>query len=127
MEHIDDYALSRLTLGKSTSLWVQKVSSDIGATVRLQVRANDISITLEQPQGTSIRNILPVTIKSVETHQQGTNKQSVSVELELESGCYLWATITLWALDELNLKVGQNVFAQIKGVSVAQRDIAVTH
>lgn len=127
VEHSDDYALSRLTLGKSTSLWVQKVSSDIGAAVRLQVRANDVSITLEQPQGTSIRNILPVTIKSVETHQQGTNKQSVSVELELESGCYLWATITLWALDELNLKVGQNVFAQIKGVSVAQRDIAVTH
>ena len=126
VEHSDDYALSRLTLGKSTSLWVQKVSSDIGATVRLQVRANDVSITLEQPQGTSIRNILPVAIKSVETHQQGTNKQSVAVELELESGCYLWATITLWALDELNLKVGQNVFAQIKGVSVAQRDIAVT-
>ncbi|PQJ63761.1 molybdenum ABC transporter ATP-binding protein [Vibrio chagasii] len=127
VEHHDDYSLSRLTLGKSTSLWVQKVSSDIGAAVRLQVRANDVSITLEQPQGTSIRNILPVTIRSVETHQQGTNKQSVAVELELESGCYLWATITLWALDELNLKVGQNVFAQIKGVSVAQRDIAVTH
>ncbi|MFA0520538.1 TOBE domain-containing protein, partial [Vibrio sp. 10N.222.55.E8] len=62
-----------------------------------------------------------------ETHQQGTDKQSVSVELELESGCYLWATITLWALDELNLDIGQRVYAQIKGVSVAQRDIAVTH
>ncbi|MGF1846841.1 molybdenum ABC transporter ATP-binding protein, partial [Vibrio lentus] len=126
-EHNDDYALSRLKLGKSTSLWVQKVSSDIGAAVRLQVRANDVSITLEQPQGTSIRNILPVTIKSVETHQQGSNKQSVAVELELEPGCYLWATITLWALDELSLEIGQQVYAQIKGVSVAQRDIAVTH
>ncbi|WP_059018444.1 molybdenum ABC transporter ATP-binding protein ModC [Vibrio coralliirubri] len=126
-EHNDDYALSRLMLGKSTSLWVQKVSSELGTTVRLQVRANDVSITLEQPKGTSIRNILPVTIKSVETHQQGTNKQSVAVELELESGCYLWATITLWALDELNLEIGQRVYAQIKGVSVAQRDIAVTH
>ncbi|MEZ8157726.1 molybdenum ABC transporter ATP-binding protein ModC [Vibrio splendidus] len=126
-EHNDDYALSRLKLGKSTSLWVQKVSSNIGAAVRLQVRANDVSITLEQPQGTSIRNILPVTIKSVETHQQGSNKQSVAVELELEPGCYLWATITLWALDELSLEIGQQVYAQIKGVSVAQRDIAVTH
>lgn len=126
-EHNDDYALSRLKLGKSTSLWVQQVSSDIGAAVRLQVRANDVSITLEQPQGTSIRNILPVTIKSVETHQQGSNKQSVAVELELEPGCYLWATITLWALDELSLEIGQQVYAQIKGVSVAQRDIAVTH
>ncbi|WP_060981303.1 molybdenum ABC transporter ATP-binding protein ModC [Vibrio splendidus] len=126
-EHNDDYALSRLTLGKSTSLWVQKVSSEIGAAVRLQVRANDVSITLQEPKGTSIRNILPVSIKSVETHQQGTNKQSVAVELELEPGCYLWATITLWALDELNLEIGQRVYVQIKGVSVAQRDIAVTH
>ncbi|MEZ9565108.1 molybdenum ABC transporter ATP-binding protein ModC [Vibrio artabrorum] len=126
-EHNDDYALSRLTIGKSTSLWVQKVSSEIGTALRLQVRANDVSISLEKPNGTSIRNILPVTIKSIETHQQGTDKQSVSVELELESGCYLWATITLWALDELNLDIGQRVYAQIKGVSVAQRDIAVTH
>ena len=126
-EHNDDYALSRLKLGKSSSLWVQKVSSDIGAAVRLQVRANDVSITLVQPQGSSIRNILPVTIKSVETHQQGSNKQSVAVELELEPGCDLWATITLWALDELSLEIGQQVYAQIKGVSVAQRDIAVTH
>ncbi|KNH12187.1 molybdenum ABC transporter ATP-binding protein ModC [Vibrio cyclitrophicus] len=126
-EHNDDYALSRLMLGKSTSLWVQKVSSEIGASVRLQVRANDVSIALEQPQRTSIRNILPVTIRSVETHQQGSNKQSVAVELELEPGCYLWATITLWALDELNLEIGQQVYAQIKGVSVTQRDIAVTH
>ncbi|OCH47737.1 molybdenum ABC transporter ATP-binding protein ModC [Vibrio cyclitrophicus] len=126
-EHNDDYALSRLMLGKSTSLWVQKVSSEIGASVRLQVRANDVSIALEQPQSTSIRNILPVTIRSVETHQQGSNKQSVAVELELEPGCYLWATITLWALDELNLEIGQQVYAQIKGVSVTQRDIAVTH
>ncbi|MEZ8702901.1 molybdenum ABC transporter ATP-binding protein ModC [Vibrio cyclitrophicus] len=126
-EHNDDYALSRLMLGKSTSLWVQKVSSEIGASVRLQVRANDVSIALEQPQRTSIRNILPMTIRSVETHQQGSNKQSVAVELELEPGCYLWATITLWALDELNLEIGQQVYAQIKGVSVTQRDIAVTH
>lgn len=126
-EHNNDYTLSRLTLGKSTSLWVQKVSSEIGAAVRLQVRANDVSIALHKPKGTSIRNILPVTIKSVETQQQGNNRQSVGVKLELELGCYLWATITLWALDELNLEIGQRVYAQIKGVSVTQRDIAVTH
>jgi molybdate transport system ATP-binding protein len=126
VEHNDVYALSRLKLGKSTSLWVQKISSDIGAAVRLQVRANDVSIMLEKPQGTSIRNILPVVIRSVEMHQQGSNKQSVGIELELESGYYLWATITLWALDELNLESGQQVYAQIKGVSVAQRDIAIT-
>ena len=127
VEHNDDYALSKLALGATTSLWVQQVDNPIDASVRLQIRANDVSLSLEQPQSTSIRNILPAVIRRVETQQHGHNKQSVAVELELEAGCYLWATITLWALDELSLTIGQRVFAQIKGVSVAQRDIAVTH
>ncbi|GMM89103.1 molybdenum ABC transporter ATP-binding protein ModC [Vibrio fortis] len=127
VEHNDDYALSKLALGNTTSLWVQQVDNPIDASVRLQIRANDVSLSLQQPQSTSIRNILPAIIRRVETQQHGHNKQSVAVELELEPGCYLWATITLWALDELSLTIGQRVFAQIKGVSVAQRDIAVTH
>ncbi|GAL02674.1 molybdenum transport ATP-binding protein ModC [Photobacterium aphoticum] len=36
----------------------------------------------------------------------------------------LWANITLWAAEELHLKVGDAVFAQIKGVSVTQDDLA---
>lgn len=127
VQHNSEYGLSQLQLASDTKLWVQKVDSEEGASVRLQIRANDVSITLCRPQGTSIRNILPAVVRKVETHQQGTDKQSVAVELELESGCYLWATITLWALDELSLAIGQSVYAQIKGVSVAQRDIAVTH
>lgn len=127
VEHNDDYALSKLALGDKTSLWVQQVDNPINASVRLQIRANDVSLSLQQPQNTSIRNILPAVIRKVETQQHGHNKQSVAVELELEPGCYLWATITLWALDELNLDIGQRVYAQIKGVSVAQRDIALTH
>ena len=121
VEHNDDYALSKLALGNTTSLWVQQVDNP------MQIRANDVSLSLQQPQSTSIRNILPAIIRRVETQQHGHNKQSVAVELELEPGCHLWATITLWALDELSLTIGQRVFAQIKGVSVAQRDIAVTH
>ncbi|MDK9738081.1 molybdenum ABC transporter ATP-binding protein ModC [Vibrio sp. D404a] len=127
VEHNDDYALSKLALGDNTSLWVQQVDNPVEASVRLQIRANDVSLSLQQPQNTSIRNILPAVIRRVETQQHGHNKQSVAVELELEPGCYLWATITLWALDELSLTIGQRVFAQIKGVSVAQRDIALTH
>ncbi|MDN3615801.1 molybdenum ABC transporter ATP-binding protein ModC [Vibrio gallaecicus] len=127
IEHNSEYGLSKLKLSESTSLWVQQVDNVRGTSVRLQVRANDVSITLEKPSNTSIRNILPAVICRVETQQKGAHKQSVSVELELDEGCYLWATITLWALDELNLTIGQCVYAQVKGVSVTQRDIAVTH
>ncbi|WP_459782501.1 TOBE domain-containing protein [Photobacterium sp. R1] len=36
----------------------------------------------------------------------------------------LTANITPWAADELNLHVGDNLYAQIKGVSLSQQDLA---
>ena len=89
------------------------------------MRANDVSITLEQPKATSIRNILPATVDSIEVFNAADDKQSINVSLKLDEGCYLWATITPWALDDLDLKAGDSVFAQIKGVSVTQKDVAL--
>ncbi|MGF1754677.1 molybdenum ABC transporter ATP-binding protein, partial [Vibrio makurazakiensis] len=126
-DHNDNYALSKLRLTKNVSLWVQKVDSQIGTPVRLQVRANDVSITTQKPENTSIRNILPARIKRIETQQKGNSKQSATIELELDNQCVLAATITVWALEELELHVEQHVFVQVKGVSVTQRDVAVTH
>jgi len=125
--HNEQYALSKLKLTQGVSLWVQKVESEIGTPVRLQVRANDVSITLNKPDQTSIRNIVPATIRHIETQSLTKDKQSATIELELSENCVLAATITVWALDELSLEVGQEVYAQVKGVSVTQRDIAVSH
>ncbi|MBW3698073.1 molybdenum ABC transporter ATP-binding protein ModC [Vibrio sp. T187] len=126
-EHNDNYALSKLKLTEGVSLWVQKVDSDIGTPMRLQVRANDVSITLDKPQHTSIRNILAARIRHIETQHQTDDKQSATIELQLADDCVLAATITVWALEELGLQVGSQVYAQVKGVSVTQRDIAVSH
>lgn len=120
--HHKQYALSEVSLNDHIGLWVQKIDGEIGSEIRLQIRANDVSINLQHSTTTSIRNILPAIIKKIKQHDSH-GKQNVSVQLELQTNCYLWANITPWALDELALQEGQKVYAQIKGVSVAQRDM----
>ena len=124
--HNDDYALSQVELAPDTALWVQKVEGEIGQPIRLQVRANDVSLMLDKPQRTSIRNVLKGTISHIELHSHGHERQSVEVQIRLAVDCYLKATITQWAKDDLQLDVGVEVYAQIKGVSVTQRDMVLS-
>ncbi|MEL7290933.1 MAG: molybdenum ABC transporter ATP-binding protein ModC [Pseudomonadota bacterium] len=123
--HNEAYALSQVELAPLVSLWVQKIDGEIGQSVRLQVRANDVSVALDSPKRTSIRNVLPGTICDLALHTHGQDRQSIEVKIELAANCYLNATITAWARDELKLEKGMPVFAQIKGVSVTQRDMVV--
>ncbi|QIL86876.1 molybdenum ABC transporter ATP-binding protein ModC (plasmid) [Vibrio sp. HDW18] len=119
------YGLSQVCLAEGVELWVQQIEAQRGNRVRMQVRANDVSIALQKPIASSIRNILPAQIVAIE--HQAPSKKSVSLKLELAAGCYLWAVVTEWAYAELALDVGMPVFAQIKGVSVSQRDVVLTH
>lgn len=126
--HRLDYGLSYVALSEQVGLWVQQIEDAVeGQRVRLQIRATDVSVARQFPQATSIRNILPVKITRIEHLQQGEIRKSVALQLTLADGCWLWSTITEWALQELGLHVGMQVYAQIKGVSVTQRDIVVTH
>jgi molybdate transport system ATP-binding protein len=124
--HNDEYALSQVKLAEGTHLWVQKVELPVSSPVRLQVRANDVSIALTEPAQSSIRNILPATISKIEVLEHGKERQNVMVELRLADECYLWASITAWSRDELALVKGMSVYVQIKGVSVTQRDVMLS-
>jgi len=127
IRHNEEYALSQIELEENIALWVQRVDGDIGSSVRLQVRANDVSLMLEEPKQTSIRNILKGTISHIETQSHGHERQSVSVQIKLADSCHLNATVTAWAKDELLLAPGLSVYVQIKGVSVTQKDIVLSH
>ncbi|MDC5804785.1 molybdenum ABC transporter ATP-binding protein ModC [Vibrio europaeus] len=127
VEHNNQYALSKVELAPEVALWVQKIDGEIDSPVRLQVRANDVSIMLDEPQRTSIRNVLQGKISKIETHASSQDRISVSVQIELSQGCHLVATITAWARDELELEQGMDVYVQIKGVSVTQRDVVVSN
>ncbi len=106
------YAMTALALGMQ-QIWVNYLDRPIGEATRIRIQASDVSLVLEQPQQTSIRNILPAqVVQCIETHGQ------IEVQLNL-SGRTLWARISPWARDDLGITPGQWLYAQIKSVSIA--------
>ena len=113
------YALTQVMLSHDASLWVTQLPHQRGEWVRVRIFSNDVSIARHYPQASSIRNILTARIDKI---HYGEDER---VEVKLRIGeTHLWANITAWAADELALKVGDQVFAQIKGVSVTKDDLA---
>ncbi|WP_299177193.1 molybdenum ABC transporter ATP-binding protein ModC [uncultured Neptuniibacter sp.] len=115
--HHTSYPMSCVSLSNDIKLWIRQLSLAPEQTVRIRIHANDVSIIREKPNGSSIRNILPAQIKQI--HVGGDHQ----AEVELQIGKFsVWSHITKWAVDELRLKTGEHVYAQIKGISVTQDD-----
>jgi len=110
--HDEHYQLSYLefTGGRISIGRIQKPS---GTSVRLQLAARDISITHTHQSGTSILNIIPVTISEI----RPDGPYQVMVKL-LAGDVPLLSRLTRKSADELTLETGQHVFAQIKSVAL---------
>jgi molybdate transport system ATP-binding protein len=94
-------------------LSVPQQQMTIGQSLRLRVQARDISLTLTAQTGTSILNILPVTVMGVSSDSPG----QVMVRLDA-GGTPLLARITEKSAHALVLTSGQAIYAQIKGVAI---------
>ncbi|HDX7896565.1 TPA: molybdenum ABC transporter ATP-binding protein [Escherichia coli] len=104
-------AFGALALGDQ-HLWVNKLDEPLQAALRIRIQASDVSLVLQPPQQTSIRNVLRAKV----VNSYDDNGQ-VEVELEV-GGKTLWARISPWARDELAIKPGLWLYAQIKSVSI---------
>ena len=111
LEHHPHYAMTALALGDQ-HLWVNKLDEPLQAALRIRIQATDVSLVLQPPQQTSIRNVLRAKV----VNSYDDNGQ-VEVELEV-GGKTLWARISPWARDELAIKPGLWLYAQIKSVSI---------
>lgn len=112
LTHDPIYALTQVGFPGGT-LWLSSSAAAVGTTLRLRIQARDVSLSLHAPTGTSILNILPVMIVALHQAMPG----QISVELKM-GATNLLAQITRKSADLLGLRVGQNLFAQIKGVAV---------
>lgn len=110
--HDADFGLLALTCGEH-ELWVGGAALMPGQAVRLRVQAQDVSLTRTQPRDTSILNVLPVTIRALAMHDDHT----CTVQLALGEQLLL-ARLTRRSVAMLDLRVGEQVYAQIKGVAV---------
>lgn len=123
MEHNQKWGLTRFTLkgmakqkmAVEHSLWLQQCDLAAGQEVRLNILASDVSLSLSHHEDTSISNILPVMIVSMEALQHGL------LLLQLQLGdSILRAKLTQRSYDRLGLVIGQNVWAQVKSAALIQ-------
>lgn len=111
LEQHPDYPMTALSLGDQ-HIWVSRVNQPVKTPLRIRIASADVSLALQPPQHSSIRNILPAQV--VELLEVGDQ-----VEVKLRIGISeLWARITPWARDELGIRPEQWLYAQIKSVSV---------
>jgi molybdate transport system ATP-binding protein len=85
----------------------------VGSSVRLQVLARDVSLTLARQEMTSILNIFPATVEQLV--EEGTAQ--ITVKLRIGS-VPLLSRITRKSANELGLRHGTRVYAQVKSVAL---------
>jgi len=111
---VADYldGVATLVVGEER-LRVPMGDAPVGTVRPIRIHARDVAIATERPRNLSIRNVLTAKILRIETSATG----NVELLLDVE-GEYLRSRITRDACDELELKVGQYVFALIKSVAL---------
>ena len=88
----------------------------IGERLRVQILAKDVSIVSSPPSfQTSVLNLLEATVVEIGE----VNTEHPFVDIKLDIGCPLLATITRKSLATLKLHPGQRVHAQIKAVALS--------
>ncbi|MBK3466132.1 molybdenum ABC transporter ATP-binding protein [Pseudomonas sp. MF6776] len=110
-----DYQLLSLQLpATEMSIRVTHAPMAVGQTLRCKVHARDISLTLHNSESSSILNRLPVTVIS---EQAADNAAHVLIRLDA-GGTPLLARITRFSRDQLGVRPGLQLWAQIKAVAV---------
>lgn len=111
------YGLCKLRFAGG-ELWVTNSSLRLGDKRRARIMARDLSLTLERQIDTSIQNVLPAQIKDVRVPSRpDAGDAQMVVELDV-GGCSLLALLTRRSVDQLALRPGRQVYAQIKSVAL---------
>ncbi|ODT08972.1 MAG: molybdenum ABC transporter ATP-binding protein [Mesorhizobium sp. SCN 65-20] len=118
LRHDEEFGMT--VLGAAAGeMRVPRLSLDVGATVRIRIRARDVMIATERPQGLSALNVLPGRIADI----GAVNGTQVDLRLDCR-GDMLVSRITRQSLKTLDLAVGRDVFAVIKTVAFDRANLS---
>ena len=114
LEHDEEYGLTRLDfLGQL--LTVPRQNIPVGHSLRVHIHSKDVSLSTLPPEGaTSVLNILRAKVKKMGE----LDLKGYSVDIELDAGRPILATITRKSLSKLNLQPGQPIYAHIKAIKM---------
>jgi molybdate transport system ATP-binding protein len=93
-------------------MWVPG-AYESGVPLRLRIRANDVSLSREDPGASTVLNVLPATIEAI----QDDGESCALVQLAVGSE-HILARVTRRSRASLGLEPGDRVLAQIKSVAV---------
>ncbi len=102
--------------GQSLSMPASAV--EMGAELRLRIRARDVALALARPEGVSIRNVLRGEI--LEIVQEAETAFS-EILLDIGGEQRVRSRITRASVETLGIELGQTVFALVKSVSFDRR------
>jgi molybdate transport system ATP-binding protein len=112
--HEAEFGLTRVQY-RDQSLYIPEQPLEVGSSLRVHLLAQDISIALGKPEiPTSVLNMLPATVLEIGP----TDSKGSSVNLKLDVGEPILATITRKSLSHLQLKPGMQVYANVKAVKM---------
>jgi molybdate transport system ATP-binding protein len=111
--HEHEFGLTRLEFNGQT-LYIPLQPMEIGEPLRVHVLSSDVSVSTGSPiPHTSALNILPATVIEMREVDQSM------MDVQLDIGCPLVASITRKSAVTLGLKPGQRLYAHIKSVALA--------
>ncbi len=110
------FGLTELTF-PGGRLRVPHLGLPLGTPVRARIRARDVALALERPQGLSILNVFAGRVVEI------AEDQGPMVEVRLDIGkpdrpVVLWARITRRSAHDLRLEVGKPIHALVKSVAL---------
>jgi molybdate transport system ATP-binding protein len=113
--HDQAYGLLSLQLpGSSISLQLAHGPLALGKSVRIKVKARDVSLSLQRAEDSSVLNLLPARVLDwIAVAEQAHVLVRVQVGSE-----QLMARITRYSFDHLKIQRGQSLWAQVKSVSL---------
>jgi molybdate transport system ATP-binding protein len=121
--HDEEYGLTNLSFTGGI-LRVPRVKAVQGASVRIRIRARDVSLALKKPEGISQINILPGKISEIgSTRNDHDGSMPHDIDICVDIGVPLWVRITRWSLDQMNLSEGKEVYALIKSTSIDRQSL----
>ncbi|MDE0945035.1 MAG: molybdenum ABC transporter ATP-binding protein [Alphaproteobacteria bacterium] len=104
-------ALTKLSF-EGGDLWLPQLDLPMGATLRIRVRARDVSLALTPPEQISVLNVFPGVVLEV------GEDDGPQVDVLVDIGSPLWARITKRSQRELDIRPGTKVHALIKAMAV---------
>ncbi|MEC4673905.1 MAG: molybdenum ABC transporter ATP-binding protein [Nitrospirota bacterium] len=113
-DHEPEFGLTRVEF-EGRSLFIPQQGLSIGAPLRVQIHARDVSVVVGAPAASSsVLNSLEATVVEIEE----SPGDQYAMEVKLDVGCPLLAMITRKSFHQLNLQPGQKVHAHFKAVAL---------